>query len=101
MARSKNFFIKEPEGIYTVTNEFFNDIESRDEALMLAIRAVDEIQLTLRDEALEGVSVLIGSIKVTTGLQRSLDELSRRWPGLLEQMYSTPRCIDGRVISIN
>jgi hypothetical protein len=99
MARKK-FFIKEEEGIYTVDSDFFNDIESRDEALMLAIRAVSEIHTTLKEE-LDGDSMLIGSIKVTTGLQRSLEELEKRWPNLLEEMYSTPRRIDGHVITFN
>lgn len=99
MARKK-FFIKEEEGIYTVDGDFFNDIDSRDEALMLAIRAVDEIHTTLKDE-LDGDSMLIGNMKVTTGLQRSLEELDKRWPNLLEQVYSTPRRINGHVITFN
>jgi len=101
MAQKKKYFIKEEEGIYTVTDDFFNDIESRDEALLLAIRAVDEIHTTLKEESLEGDTMLIGNMRVTTGLQRSLEELERRWPSLLEQMYSTPRSIDGHVITFN
>lgn len=97
----KKFFIKEEEGIYSVTKEFFDDIENRDEALMLALRAVDELHSTLKEEALDGDSMFIGNMKVTTGLQRSLEELDKRWPSLLEQMYSMPRNIDGRVITFN
>ena len=101
MARKKKYFIKEQEGIYAVTDDFFDDIENRDEALVLAIRAVDEIHTTLKEEALDGDSMLIGNMRVTTGLQRSLEELEKRWPNLLEQMYSTPRSIDGHVITFN
>jgi hypothetical protein len=97
----KKFFIKEDDGIYTVTNDFFNDIERRDEALMIAIRIIDEIHITLKEEVLEDDEMLIGSIKVTTGLQRSLDELEKRWPNLLNQMYSTPRRVDGHTITFN
>ncbi|MCK9567677.1 hypothetical protein M0R72_01850 [Candidatus Pacearchaeota archaeon] len=102
MARKtkKKFFIKEVEGIHTVTEEFFSDIESRDEALVLAIRALDEIHTTLKEEV-GGDSMVIGTMKVTTGLQRSLEELDKRWPSLLEQMYSTPRNIDGHKITFN
>lgn len=102
MARTtkKQFFIKEEEGIYAVTEEFFSDIESRDEALILALRAIDEIHTTLKEEV-GGDSVLIGNMKVTTGLQRSLEELDKRWPSLLHQMYSTPRNIDGHKITFN
>ena len=99
MARKK-FFIKEEEGIYTVDSEFFNDIESREEALMIALRAVGEIHATLKEE-LDGDLMLIGSIKVTTGLQRSLEELEKRWPNLLTQLYSVPRRIDGHIITFN
>ncbi len=101
MARKKKFFIKDEDGIYIVTDEFFSDIESRDEALMLALRAVDEINTTLKEEVLEDDSLLIGNMKVTTGLQRSLEELDKRWPNLLNQLYSTPRCISGHTITFS
>jgi hypothetical protein len=103
MARKtkKKFFIKDIDGIYTVTEEYFSDIESRDEALVLALRAIDEIHSTLKEEAVDGDSMVIGNMKVTTGLQRSLEELDKRWPSLLEQMYSTPRSIDGHTITFS
>ena len=101
MARKKKYFIKEDDGIYIVTDEFFNDIESRDEALIIAIRAVGAINITLKEEVLADDSLLIGNMKVTTGLQRSLEELDKRWPNLLGQLYSTPRNIDGHVITFS
>ena len=102
MARKpkKKFFIKEVEGIHTVTEEFFSDIESRDEALVLAIRALDEIHTTLKEEV-GGDSMVIGTMKITTGLQRSLEELDKRWPSLLEQMFFTPRNINGHTITFS
>jgi hypothetical protein len=96
--QKKKFFIKEEEALYTVTDEFFDDIQSRAEALMLAIRAIDELHLTLKEEALEGDDVFIGNMKVTTGLQRSLEELDKRWPNILDQIYSSTWSIDGRTI---
>jgi hypothetical protein len=96
----KKYLIKEQEGLYTVHNDFFDDIESRDEALMLAIMALDELHLTLKEEVDDDDSVLIGNLKVTTGLQRSLDELNKRWPSLLNELYSTPRVVNGRVIAL-
>jgi hypothetical protein len=96
--QKKKFFIKEAEALYTVTDEFFDDIQSRAEALMLAIRAIDELHLTLKEEALEGDDVFIGNMKVTTGLQRSLEELDKRWPNILDQIYSSTWSIDGRTI---
>lgn len=97
----KKYFIKDEDGLFTVTDEFFNDIKTRTEALVFAMRSLDELHNTLKEEALEQDTMLVGSIKVTTGLQRSIDELNKRWPGLLEQIYSVSRVVDGHLIAIN
>lgn len=98
---SKKFFVKDEGNVYSVTEEFFSDIENRDEALLLAIMTLDELHLTLIEEAVDGDSILIGNMKVTTGLQRTLEELDKRWPNLLDQMYMTPRKIDGHLITFS
>jgi hypothetical protein len=94
----KKFFVKEEDGIYTVFDQFFDEIESRDEALVVALRIVGEIHDTLKDEALGGGPLFIGNMKVVTGLQRSLDELEKRWPFLMLEMHSTPRRINGHTV---
>ena len=98
--RKKKFFVKEEDGIYTVLDEFFDEITSRDEALVIALRTVGEIHDTLKDEALGGGPLFIGNMKVITGLQRSLDELERRWPFLLMEMRAVPRRINGHTLHV-
>jgi hypothetical protein len=102
MAKTKKkFLIKDEGNIFTVPVDYFDDIETRDEALLLALLAIDELHTTLKDEALEDDVIFVGNMKVTTGLQRSLEELNKRWPKLLDQVYSTPRSIEGRVITFS
>lgn len=102
MAKTKKKFIIKDEGnLYTVPVDYFDDIESRDEALVLALLAIDELHTTLKEEALEDDVIFIRRMKVTTGLQRSLEELNKRWPRLLDQVYSIPRSIEGRVITFS
>ena len=94
----KKFFVKEEEGIYVVTEEFFDDIESREEALVIALRVFGEIHTVLKDESISDGPLYIGNMKVLTGLQRCLDELDRRWPFLLLELRSTPRRINGLIL---
>jgi hypothetical protein len=98
MVQKKKFFIKEDDGIYTVTDVFFDDIESRSEALVIALRTIGEINNVLADEALGNGPLFIGTMKVITGLQRCLDELERRWPFLMLEMRTVSRRIDGQVL---
>jgi hypothetical protein len=93
----KKFFVKEEDGVYVVYDEFFDDIESRDEALVIALRTLGEIYSTLREEG-DGQPFFIGNMKVVTGLQRCLDELEKRWPFLTKELYATPRRINGHTI---
>jgi len=99
-SKSKKYFVKEDDGIFSVTDEFFDDIESRQEALAIAIRTLGEIQSTLKEESFDEGSLFIGNMKVTTGLQRTLDELDRRWPFLITEMRIIPRRINGFVLNI-
>lgn len=94
----RKYFVKEEDGIYTVHDEFFEDIESREEALVIAMRTLGEIHITLQEEG-DGSSLFIGNMKVITGLQRTLDELDKRWPYLMFEVYGTARRINGHTIS--
>jgi hypothetical protein len=97
----KKFFIKEDDGIYVVHDIFFDDIESREEALVIAMRTYGEIHITLQQEVEAGEPLFIGNMKVTTGLQRCLDELEKRWPFLLKELYAVPRRINGHAMSLS
>lgn len=97
--RPRKYFVKEEDGIFTVHAEFFDAIESREEALAIALRCMGEMHATLSEEG-DGVPFFIGNMKVTTGLQRTLDELEERWPFLLTEMRAVPRRINGHIITI-
>lgn len=93
----KKFFIKEEEGIYSVDRSFFNDIETRQEALGIALRTLGEIHNTMYEEVETGIQY-IGSIKVIIGLQRCINELNIKWPGLISEIYSVQRKINGKLL---
>lgn len=97
-SHKKKYFVKEDDGVYAVYDEFFEDIESRDEALVIAIRTYGEILITLEQEFEAGEPLFIGNMKVCTGLQRCLDELERRWPFLITELRATPRRINGHIV---
>lgn len=97
--RSKKYFVKEEDGIFTADVEFFNCIESREEALVIAMRCVGEMHATMAEEG-DGRPFFIGNMKVTTGLQRTLDELEARWPFLMTELRSVTRRINGHNIAI-
>ena len=97
---NKKFFVKEEDGLYTVHERFFDEIESRNEALVIALRIIGELHSTLKDEALGGGPLFVGNMKVTTGLQRSLDELEKRWPFLLIEMRAVPRRVNGNILHV-
>jgi hypothetical protein len=95
--KGKKCFVKEDDGIFVVYNEFFEDIESRSEALVIAMRTLGEIYTTLEQEVQMG-PLFIGNMRVITGLQRCLDELDQRWPFLITELHATPRRINGQII---
>jgi len=94
------FFIKDEEGIFSAYSEFFEEIKSRSEALVIALRVLGEIHNTLKEEARLGSPLFIGNMKVITGLQRTLNELEKRYPFLMVEMRAVPRRIDGHVLEV-
>ena len=94
-SRKKKYLVKEEDGIFTVYDDFFNDIESRDEALAIAIRTLGEIHSTLIEESNVNETLYVGNMKVTNGLNRCLDELDKRWPFLTKELYAVPRKVNG------
>lgn len=94
--KKKKFFVKEDDGIFTVYEDFFDDIESREEAMVIALRTLGEIHSVLIEESYSD-SLFIGNMKVITGLQRCLDELDKRWPFILAELRFIPRRINGYI----
>jgi hypothetical protein len=95
----KKFFLRDEAGIFAVHRSFFdNEVKTRSDALVIALRVLSEIHYTLQEEARLGGPLYIGNMKVITGLQRSLSELDLRWPFLLVEMRAIPRRIGGYVL---
>ena len=99
-SRKKKFFVKEEDGIFTVHKEFFDDIESRDEAMGIALRTLGEVHAVLEEEGRSKVSIKIGNMKAVTGLQRCLDELDKRYPFLSTELRAVQRKINGQTLNI-
>lgn len=96
--QNKRYFVKEDDGIFIVKDEFFKAIESRAEALVVCMRTYFELQKRLKEDAVDGDVSYIGNMKVTTGLERSLNELNRLYPGLLDELRSVDRRYEGTTI---
>jgi len=98
--RPRNYFVKDDGEIFVVKDAFFEDVESREEALHLALEAWFELLEQLSDDGMAGANSLIGNMKVTTGLERTLAKLDEKYPGLLVQMRSVERRANGFRINV-
>jgi len=88
--RKKRFFVAESDReIHLVEADFFDKIGSRYIALLVGVNAYRELHRVLLEDVIEDGTLTIGTMKVTTGLTRTLDELNKRWP-----------CIDIEIRSI-
>lgn len=79
-------------------HSFFESVDSWDKALSLGVSCYSQIQRILVEDSLDGEDSYIGNMKVTTGLQRSLEELNERFPSLIEHIHSVELLIDGNRI---
>ena len=92
---NKKYFIKEEDNIYVVYEEFFDEIRNRESALAYYIRTYGEIHSVLKSECKNKEILYIGNMKIITGLQRTLEELEKRWPFLSIEFRAVPRRING------
>jgi len=92
--KKNKFFVKENDELFVVYDEFFDAIKSREEALSIAIEILNEMRSVLCKD-IEQTSY-IGNMKVTTGLQKSLDELNKRYPCLVHEIYAVRRKFNGQ-----
>jgi hypothetical protein len=89
----KTFIVKDNEMVYETKIEFFDEIKDRQEAVAFGVEQYIEIQRVLMTDTEN--DLYIGPMKVTTGLQRTIDELNHRFPHLIEEILSTARYVDG------
>jgi len=83
----KKYFVKKSEGLLVANYEYFNSIDSWVVALAIGISCYNEIQKTMICDS-DGDDSYIGNMKVTTGLERSLQELNERYPLLMKEIHT-------------
>lgn len=93
--------MKENNGVFVVKDKYFDSIKSRIEAAALASRTFFELQRQLTEDAMDNSNSFIGSIKVTTGLERTLEELNNRFPYLLDEFRGIERRYNGKRVVFN
>lgn len=91
----KKYFVKDNEGLSIIEMKYFDSINSWVEAFSIGVCCYIELQKVLTDDAITGEDSYIGNMKVTTGLERSLQELNERYPQLMVQIHSTSLLIHG------
>lgn len=95
----KKYFVKDASGLSVIDFSYFESVESWIEAFSIGICCYSELQRVLKEDAIDGDDSFIGTMKVTTGLERTLQELDARYPQLLKEIHSAPLTINGsRVI---
>lgn len=89
--KKKKYLIKDTIGIYEGDDSFFDEITSRNHALTIGVLCYHEVYNTLINDAKNDEDSFIGNMKVTTGLNRTLEELNKRYPFLLDEIKSYSR----------
>jgi hypothetical protein len=84
----RKYVLRDKDGIFVAYREFFDTIETREQALSMGVMCFATIHDTLQEDAVEGDDTYVGNMKLTTGLERSLEELERRFPLLLDEIHS-------------
>lgn len=87
--RPKQYFVIFNREIFVVSSEFFDvEVQNYDQALQFGMACYGLLQTSLKDEVIGKKAAKINGIKLTTGLTRSLDELDRRFPFILNVIRS-------------
>lgn len=93
---AKKYFVKRNDGIFVANDQFFDHIDSRHMALGIAVLTWNQLHEQLREDATRDENTFIGNMKITTGLERTLVELDRRFPFLLREVRDVERRHQGR-----
>lgn len=91
-------FAKDYDGIFVADASFFDEIKTRNDALMISLLVLDEIHSTLKKEAILKKPLFIGKTKLITGLNNCLTELDRRWPCLEIERCCIQRRVGNHVL---
>ena len=83
--RPRKFFVKENDDIIVVSSKYFDGLLTREDALGIGVQTFLELQQMLKQDVLLG-EAYINTIGLVDGLERSLVELQRRFPFIIEQI---------------
>ncbi len=89
MTKKTKYFIKTNQSINVCGIDYFDTIKNWNQAFSIAVSCYVELQNTLLKDCTDKKDSYIGSIKVTTGLERALQEIGNRFPGVLSSLHSS------------
>lgn len=85
----RKFFIKENDDLVVVGRKYFDSILTREDALGIGIRTFLELQDILKQNAVLGGEAYVGTIDLVDGFERTLNELEKRFPFIMQQIHNT------------
>lgn len=91
----KKYIVMSKDGLSMAGPEYFDSLDSWTKALSVGVSCYAEIQRVLIEDGIDGDDSYVGNMKVTTGLQRSLDEINDRYPSLIDHIHSTSLLVNG------
>ena len=84
--RPRKFYIVRDGEFLIVNAAYFKTVQSRIQALSIGVSIFVELHQQLLDDAMWDSDAYIKSISLTEGYQRSLDELERYHPYLMDEI---------------
>lgn len=97
--RPKQYFVIFNDELFSVPIDFFDvEVQNYDHAVQFGMAWYKLLKTVLKDEAIDQKTVKLGKMKLTTGLIRSLEELDRRFPCVLEVIRSHDVSFNGQRI---
>jgi len=83
------------EGLAIAKPSYFDSVDTWTKALSVGVLCYTELHRVLVKDAVDGQDSFIGNMKITTGLERSLQELNERHPNLMKEIHSTSLLVNG------
>lgn len=99
MKKNKTKFIVRLNGVVKVVDiDYFATIKNYAEAVCIAMSCYDEFHIRMKLDAIEKCDSFIGRVKISKGLQRTIDELESRFPGVLLPLKGA-LLVDGKILA--
>ncbi len=94
----KKYLVKKSDGLFIEDYSFFESVDSWIKALSIGTACYSQIQKVLIDDS-RGDESFVGTMKVTTGLERTLIELNERYPQLMNEIHGVSLIANGIRVS--